>query len=165
LLDTQDGSRRTFDFVLSYDVTYFSSYLAYLQSPEAKADGGTLHMVELEGDRVFTWQNVAHYAAHQQTTDHYAYVAYVLPDEETGRDSLHVAVVGYAKVGWGTRATYNGEKIEGLRWARDPVTLGFLDSTETTDEDGERRVTSVPYTWHVPAQSVRGKFTRVDTPR
>ena len=38
LLDTQDGSRRTFDFVLSYDMTYASTYLLYLQSPETKAD-------------------------------------------------------------------------------------------------------------------------------
>jgi len=42
LLDTQDGSRRTFDFVLSYDMTKSSStrswYLVYLQSPETKAD-------------------------------------------------------------------------------------------------------------------------------
>ncbi len=38
LLDTQDGSRRTFDFVLSYDMTYASSYMLYLQSPETKAD-------------------------------------------------------------------------------------------------------------------------------
>ena len=72
LLDTQDGSRRTFDFVLSYDMTYSSTYLLYLQSPETKADEegpskdeatkpatkpaarerkvGTLHLVHLKGD-------------------------------------------------------------------------------------------------------------------
>lgn len=38
LLDLQDGSRRMFDFVLSYDMTYASTYLLYLQSPETKAD-------------------------------------------------------------------------------------------------------------------------------
>jgi len=182
-LDLQDGSRRTFDFVLSYDVTYFSSYLAYLQSPEAKADEeepskdnatkpaakpvakdrkvGTLRMVELESDRVFTWQNVAQYITHE-IIGHYAYVAFVLHDEETGRDTLQVAVVGHAKVGWGTRWTYDGEKIEGLCWARDPITLGFLDSTETTSKDGKRRVNSALYTWQ-PSQSSAEKFTRVDT--
>ena len=114
LLDTQDGSRRTFDFVLSYDVTYSSSWLIYLQSPETKADEeepskdkatkpaakpaakerkvGTLHMVHLESDsggvsEGFEIQNVAQHATHQ-TTDHFAYV---LHDEETGRDTLHIA--------------------------------------------------------------------------
>ena len=44
LLDTKDGSRRTFDFVLSHDWTYShdrtytSMHLVYLQSPETKAD-------------------------------------------------------------------------------------------------------------------------------
>lgn len=98
------------------------------------------------------------------TTDH-TYVGFVRHNEETGGDTLHVAIFGRAKAGWGTRATYDGEKIEGLIWARDPLTLGFLDSTETTDKDGKRRVNSVPYMWHVPAESVHGEFTRVDNPQ
>jgi hypothetical protein len=188
LLDTQDGSRRTFDFVLSYDMTKSSRtrswYLVYLQSPETKADEegpskdnatkpaakpatkerkGTLHMVYLKGDKVFTIENVAQHASHQ-TTDHFAYV---LHDEETGRDTLHVATLGHAGsiVGWGVRAWYDGQKIEGLCWARDPITVGFLDSTETTGKDGKPRVNSALYTWHVTGPSVPGKFTRVDTPQ
>ncbi len=120
---------------------------------------GTLHMVHLKGDRVFTMENVAQHAIHQ-TTDHFAYV---LHDEETGRDTLHVA--NLLPGGWGVRGTYDGEKIEGLCWARDPITVGFLDSTETTGKDGKRRVNSALYTWHVTAPNAAGKFTRVDTPQ
>ncbi len=83
LLDTQDGSRRTFDFVLSYDMTYASSYLVYLQSPETKAHEeepskdkatkpatkpaakerkvGTLHLVDLERMAVTRLLNVAQF--------------------------------------------------------------------------------------------------------
>jgi hypothetical protein len=207
LLDTQDGSRRTFDFVLSYDMTYSSTYLLYLQSPETKADDegptkdeatnpatterkvGTLHQVPLnparlarilrpyQPDRMYTSENVVEFATHP-TSDHFAYVWH---DEETGRDTLHI-------VKWGVRARYNGEKIEGLCWARDPrygatddppsdhITLGFLVSTETTGKDAKRRVNSALYTWQ-PAQSPVGReiraeqarkgaqFTRVDTPQ
>ncbi len=181
LLDTQDGSRRTFDFVLSYDVTYSSSYLLYLQSPETKADEegpskdeatkpakkpaakerkmGTLHMVHLKGDRVFTIENVAQHASHK-TIDHFAYV---LHDEETGRDTLRVA--NLIRAGWGIRGEHAGDKIEGLRWARDIRTLAFLDSTETTGKDGKRRVNSALYTWHVTGPNTAGEFTRVDTPQ
>jgi hypothetical protein len=193
LLDTQDGSRRTFDFVLSYDMTYSSLYLLYLQSPETKADEegpskdeatkpakkpaakerkvGTLHLVHLKGDgndRV--WQNVTEYATYQRSTR----VAYVLHDEETGRDSLRVAA--FSPRGWGTNALYDGEKIEGLCWARDRRAIGFLDSTETTGKDGKRRVNSALYTWErdqSPVESdhrarvaqVAAEFTRVDTPQ
>ena len=98
--------------------------------------------------------------------------AYVLYDEETGRDTLRI-------VKWGIRAFYygeKGEKIEGLCWARDPrdggtgdfpsdhITLGFLVSTETTGKDGKRRVTSALYTWR-PGQSSAEEFKRVDTPQ
>jgi hypothetical protein len=194
LLDTQDGSQRTFDFVLShdwtysYDGTYTSMHLVYLQSPETKADEegpskdeatkpakkpaakerkvGTLHLVHLKGDgddRV--WQNVTQYAAHQ-TTRH---VAFVLHDEETGRDSLRIA--GFSARNMGTNAIYDGEKIEGLFWARDQITLGFIDSTKTTGKDGKRRVNSALYTWQWEQREPRQKldwgrgFRRVDTPQ
>ncbi len=204
LLDTQDGSRKTFDFVLSYDVTSSSLWLIYLQSPETTADEeghsideatkpatkpatkertvGTLHMVHLESDRVVsaiargrmasTMENVAQHATHQ-TTDHFAYVSH---DEETGRDTLYITALGRTG-GWGYRGMYEGEKIEGLCWARGqdgpgdgrrrkrPITVGFLDSTETTGKDGQRRVNSALYTWHAPVHTVHGKFTRVDTPQ
>ncbi len=174
LLDTQDGSRRTFDFVLSYDMTYCSLYLFYLQSPETKADEeghskdeatkpatkerkvGTLHLVHLKDDyRLITMESVERYAAHQTMN----YVAYVLHDEETGRDTLHI--VGFSPRNTGMNAIYDGEKIEGLCWARDRRTLGFLDSTETTGNDGKRRVNSALYTWQ-RGQSWDEKFTRVD---
>ena len=196
LLDTQDGSRRTFDFVLSYDLSYFSAYLVYLQSPEATAyeeeppknvavkpavkpvakerGVGTLRVVELETGRVFTWKNVTQYAVHQ-TTDHgargtwkenYAYAAFVTHDGETGRDRLEIAFVGHAKRAWGTGGAYEGETIEALRWARDSITLVFLDSTETTGKDGTPRVSSALYCWHdVRGRSGHREFTRVDSPR
>jgi hypothetical protein len=183
LLDLQNGSRRTFDFVLSYDVTSSSLWLIYLQSPETTADEeghsideatkpatkpatkertvGTLHMVHLESDKVVSaMENVAQHATHQ-TTDHFAYV---LHDEETGRDTLYITALGRTG-SWGIRASYNGEKIEGLCWAHDPITFGFLDSTETTGKDGKWRVNSALYMWHVTGPNVQGKFTRVDTPK
>ena len=195
LLDTQDGSRRTFDFVLSHDWTYShdgtytSMHLVYLQSPETKADEegpskdeatkpakkpaakerkvGTLHLVHLKGDgndRV--WQNVTEYATYQRSR----HVAFVVHDcqvvwhahEETGRDSLHI--VGFSARNSGINGIYDGEKIEGLCWARDRLTLGFLDSTETTGKNGKRRVNSALYTWQL-GQSPEEKFTRVDTPQ
>ncbi len=182
LLDTQSGLTRTFEFVLSYDVTYSSSYLLYLQSPETKADEekpskdkatklaakptgkerevGTLHMVHLKGDRVFTMDNVAQHATHP-TSDHFAYVSH---DEETGRDRLHIGGLGPGS--WGVRGEHAGDKIEGLRWARDIRMLAFLDSTETTGKDGKPSVNSALYTWqHVTDPYVPGKFTRVDTPQ
>ena len=191
LLDTQDGSRKTLDFVLSYDVTKSSStgswYLVYLQSPEWKADEeehsgdeptkpaarertvGTLHVVHSEsGNVVITTENVAQYATHQ-TTNHVAFVVHDCQiewhaHEETGRDSLHIA--GFSQRNWGMNAVYDGEKIEGLCWARDGLTLGFLDSTETTSNDEERRVNSALYTWQwvqPPERRDRGAgFTRVD---
>ena len=179
LLDTQDGSRRTFDFVLSYDMTYASTYLLYLQSPETKADEeghsideatkpaakerkvGTLHLVHLKGDKVFTIANVAQHATHETSNN----IAYVLHDKGTGRDQLRIAGLGTLDTvpGFGVRGMRDGEKIEGLRWARDIRTLAFLDSTETTGKDGKPRVNSALYTWHVTGPSVPGKFTRVDT--
>ena len=194
LLDTQDGSQRTFDFVLSHDWTYShdrtytSMHLVYLQSPETKADeegpskdeatkpaakerkAGTLHLVHLEGDgNDWALQNVTEYATYQRS----CYVAYVVHDcqvvshahEETGRDSLHIA--GFSARNSGMNAVYDGEKIEGLCWARDRRTLGFLDSTETTGNDGKRRVNSALYTWErdVNNPSWGTIFTRVDTPQ
>ena len=188
LLDLQDGSRRTFDFVLSYDMTYSSTYLLYLQSPETNADEercskdeaskpetkerkvGTLHQVPLNRARLVqighqqpdwtgTKENVAQFVTHP-TNDHFAYVFH---DKKTGGDTLHI-------VKWGIRAWYNGEKIEGLGWAGgasggdESITLGFLDSTETTGKDGKRRVNSALYTWE-PGQSSKEKFTRVDSPQ
>ncbi|PCJ52088.1 MAG: hypothetical protein COA70_13015 [Planctomycetota bacterium] len=178
LLDLQDGSRRTFDFVLShewtysYDGIYTSMHLVYLQSPKTKADQegpskdeatkpakkpaakerkvGTLHLVHLKGDgNDWMQQNVTEYATYQRNR----YVAYVVDDcqvvwhahEEPGRDSLHI--VGFSARNLGLNAIYDGEKIEGLCWARDQLTLGFLDSTETTGKDGKRRVKSALYTW------------------
>ncbi len=185
LLDTQDGSRRTFDSVLSYDVTYSSKYLVYLQSPETQADEekaskdkatklsakpaakerevGTLHLVHLKGDKVYTIANVAQHATHETSNN----MAYVLHDEETGRDQLRIAALGTSDTvpGWGVRGEHAGDKIEGLRWARDIRTLAFLDSTETTGKDGKPSVNSALYTWHVTGPNVRGKFTRVDTPQ
>ncbi len=184
MLDTQDGSRRTFDFVLSHDWTYShdgtytSIHLVYLQSPETKADEegpskdeatkpaakerkvGTLHLVHLKGegdDRV--WQNVAQYATYQRSTR----VAYVLHDEETGRDSLRIEA--FSARASGTNGRYDGEKIEGLCWARDRLTLGFLHSTETTGKDGKRRVNSALYTWTLSSKGPWETFTRVDTPQ
>jgi len=189
LLDTQDGSRRTFDFVLSYDMTYSSLYLLYLQSPETKADEegpskdeatkpakkpaakerkvGTLHVVHLKSDnRVITFGNVTEYATHQTTyrsdgplQGHR--VAFVVHDKEAGHDRLHIA--GFSQRNWGMNGIYDGEKIEGLCWARDRRTLGFLDSTETTGKDGKRRVNSALYTWQ--HGGFPGKVTRVDTPQ
>lgn len=200
LLDTQNGTQRTFEFVLSHDWTYFhdgtytSMHLVYLQSPETKADEegaskdestkpgakerevGTLHLVHMTGegdDRV--WQNVTEYATYERRR----FVAYVVHDcqvashahEETGRDSLHI--VGFSARNSGMNAIYDGEKIEGLCWARDGLTLGFLDSTETTGHDGKRRVNSALYAWPGrPAYDMtqplprrwRQGFMRVDTP-
>ena len=186
LLDTRDGSRKTFDFVLSHDwayshdMTYFASHLLYLQSPETKADEegpskdeatkpakkpaakqrkvGTLHVVHLESDNVvITMENVTEYATHPTTCR----VAFVVHDEETGRDSLRIA--GFSRQFWGTNGVYDGEKIEGLCWARDRRAIGFLDSTETTGKDGKRRVNSALYTWQHGGYP--GTFTRVDTPQ
>ena len=198
LLDTQDGSQRTFDFVLShdltysYDGTYTSMHLVYLQSPETKADEegpskdeatkpaakerkvGTLHLVHLtgEGDD-WAFQNVREFATHQ-TTRHVAYVVHDCQvvshgHEETGHDSLHI--VGFSAWNSGINAIYDGEKIEGLCWARDRLTLGFIDSTTTTGNDGKRRVNSALYTWHWEQREPQQKldwgrgFTRVDTPQ
>lgn len=205
LLDTQDGSQRTFDFVLSHDWTYShdgtytSMHLVYLQSPETKADEegpskdeatkpakkpaakerkvGTLHLVHITGDgNDWAVQNVTEYATHQRSR----HVAYVVHDcqvanhghEETGRDSLHI--VGYSARNSGINAIHDGEKIDGLCWAPDRLTLGFLDKTETTGNDGKRRVNSALYTWSwsrpfdnaqpFPRRWRRG-FTRVDTPK
>lgn len=108
---------------------------------------------------MFTAEHVVQYVTHP-TNDHFAYVFH---DEETGGHTLRICQ-------WGIRAWYKGEKIEALGWADgasggdESITLGFLDSTETTGKDGKRRVNSALYTWR-PAQSVNGKFTRVDAPR
>jgi hypothetical protein len=121
---------------------------------------------------VFAIESVAQHAPHQ-TTDR---VAFVVHDKEAGHDRLHIA--GFSPRNWGTNGIYDGEKIEGLCWARDRLTLGFLDSTETTGKDGKRRVNSALYTWPrgksagdssgttqpLPRRLRRG-FTRVDTPQ
>jgi hypothetical protein len=186
LLDTQDGSRRTFDFVLSYDMTRSPStgswYLVYVQSPETKADEegrsrgeatkpaarertlGTLCSIHLEsGHVVFAIENVVQHALYQ--TDNR--VAYVVHDEETSRDTLHI--VGFSARNMGTNAVYDGEKIEGLCWARDRLMLGFLDSTEATGKDGKRRVNSALYRWQwdqtLEELDWGAGFTRVDTPQ
>ncbi len=104
-------------------------------------------------------ENVAQFATHQ-TTDHFAYV---LHDEETGRDRLSIAGLGPGS--WGIRGQHAGDKIEGLRWARDIMMLTFLDSTETTGKDGKRRVNSALYTWTLSSNGPLDKFTRVDTPQ
>ncbi len=122
---------------------------------------GTLHLVHLKGDNtVFTMENVTEYAAHQ-TTNRVAFVY-----KEAGHDRLHIA--GFSPRNWGMNGIYNGEKIGGLCWARDTVTLGFLDSTETTGKDGKRRVNSALYTWQLdqPPEKLDwgAGFTRVDTP-
>lgn len=196
LLDTQNGSQRTFEHVLShdwtysYDGTYASMHLVYLQSPETKVEEegpskseaakerkvGTLHLVHMtgEGDD-WVVQNVTEYATYQRSR----YVAYVVHDcqvashghEETGRDSLHI--VGFSARNSGLNAIYDGEQIEGLCWARDRLMLGFLDRTETTGSDGKRRVNSALHAWPgrqsfdtaqpLPRRWRQG-FTRVDTP-
>ncbi len=123
---------------------------------------GTLHLVHLKSDyRLFTMENVAQYVAHQTMN----YVAYVLHDEETSRDTLHI--VGFSPRTIGMNAIYDGEKIEDLCWARDRRTLGFLDSTEITGNDGKRRVNSALYTWQrdIDNPSLGKIFTRVDTPQ
>jgi len=122
------------------------------------------------------WQNVTEYATYQRSR----HVAFVVHDcqvvwhahEETGRDTLHIA--GFSARNWGMNAIYDGEKIEGLCWARDPIRVVFIDSTETTGKDGKRRVNSALYTWQWGPSldteqplSVRWRlgFTRVDTPQ
>lgn len=181
LLDTQEGSSRTFEFVQSYAVTFSSSWLVYLQSPEVKADVdeplkagatksasksaanerkvGTLHLIHLKSDAVFTVADVVQHATHE-SSDH---VGYVTQDEKTGRNRLHIAALGPGS--WGVRGAHAGDKIHGLRWANEVTTLGFLDSTETTGKDGKPRMNSAFYTWHVTGPSVLGKFTRVDIPQ
>lgn len=192
LLDLQDGSRWTIDFVLSYDMTYSSTYLLYLQSPETKAGEkgpskdaatrpatkpatierqvGTLHQVPLNRDRLVRidlQQRDSSYSTENvsQFVTHPTndHFAYVFHDGETGGDTLRI-------VKWGIRAWHKGGKIEGLCWAGggsggdESITLGFLDSTEATDKDGKRRVNSALYTWQ-PARSSFGKFTRMNSPR
>jgi len=186
LLDLYDGSQRTFDHVLSYDVTFTSSYLLYYQSAEMKAgerdEGtrpagklpkekrklGTLHAVHLDGDRVFTIRNVAHYLTHltygnHQTNDHFGYV---LHDRDTGRDTLYMALLnpGRDKKGnYGIRGTFAGNKIEGLHWANDNATVVFLDQTVNASKDGKPPVSSALYTWHdVPGRAGQRVFARVD---
>lgn len=175
LLDLQDGSQRTFERVRSYEVAAASAYLIYVQWPEAdkasrtpdEPNLGTLHLIHLESDTVSaTIENVARHVTHQphdsdQTTDHLAYVSY---DGEAGHDTLNIIALGRTS-GWGYRGTHEGGKIEGLCWARDAITLGFLDSTETSGKDGERRVNSALYMWHVAGPNVQGNFTRVDAPQ
>ena len=179
LLDLHDGSRRTFDFVLSYDVTYTSSYLLYYQSPEMKAGEGdkaaklavkpateerklgTLHAVHLKGDKVFTIKNVTQYVTHltygnHQTNDHFGYV---LHDQETGRDTLYMALLNPGRDNqgnYGIRGTYTGNKIEGLHWAHDNATAVFLDQTENIGKDGKSTVSSA---------LIRGTMCRVEPVR
>ncbi|GEM_PF-896745 len=173
---------------MSYEVAYASTYLIYLQSPEMKTDMetppkekakvpanklmkkkrhlGTLKLLHLESDSVATViENVAHHVIHQshvvdRTNDHFAYVQ---QNKETGRDKLNIIALGRTG-GWGHRGTYEGEFIEGLSWAKEPITLGFLDTTQTTGEDGSQHTHSTLYTWHVAGPNVAGKFTRVTTP-
>lgn len=193
LLDTKDGSRRTFDFVVSYDVTYTSSYLMYLQSPERESDTvdpsnengvqsppakpttgehgiGTLHVVHLNGDKVQTVENVTQFIPHlthanHEENDHYAYVVH---DETTGRDTLYLALVNSGpenRGNFGMRGIHTGHKIEGLQWAQNSATAVFLDHQETTGKDGKPKVSSVLYTWHdVPGRPGQRGFTRVETP-
>lgn len=189
LLDTRDGSQKTFDNVLSYEMTCASTYLLYLESPQARGDEGesskdkatkpdapqrergTFHQVPLnperlaqilrpyQPDQTFSKEHVSTFAAHP-TNDHFAYVYH---DEQTGGDTLHI-------VKWGVRAWFHGERIEGLCWAGgadggdDSIRLGFIDTRSTTDTDGKRRLNSALYTWH-PGQSPAETFTRVDPAR
>jgi len=188
LVNLQDGSRRAFDFVLSYDMTYDSTYVLYLQSPEAKAvegaskgeatepaakqrTSGTLYQVPLNSARLsrmmrpyqpgkaFTKEHVVEFVTHPKN-DHFAYV---FQDEVTGGNTLHI-------VKWGIRAWYRGDRIEDLNWAGgsdgsdDSIILGFLSIAESTGKDGKRRSNSALYTWQ-PGQSANEKFTRVDNPQ
>ena len=189
LLNTQDGSRRTFDSVLSYQLTHFSSHLVFLQSPSAENDKaepskdkaakpvakvlnlGTLHVVELVSQRVFTWQNVTQYAAHQATSHGigetwkkgYAYVAFVTHNEKAGRDRLEIALVGHSKRGWGTGGTYQGQQIDDLRWASDSITLGFFDHSRPIEKNGQMHKKSMLFTWHdVREQPGYREFTRAN---
>lgn len=177
LLDTRDGSRMTFESVLAYDMTFASTYLLYLQSPEpglgegahSRGGLGTLHQVLLNRDRLiqighrqpdatFSADSVREFVVHP-TSDHFAYV---FQDDETGGDTLHI-------VKWGIRAWFHGDTIEDVRWAGgadgrdDSIVLGFLTGTGSTAEDGTRRVVSSVHTWRT-AESGNGWFTRVNTP-
>ena len=174
LVNTRDGSRRTFDSVLSYEVTHFSSHLAYLQAPKRDNDGldvtddtdftaqkralGTLNVVELKGnnDRTFTWQNVTESACHQATGEEargtwkegYAYVAFVSRDEENENDRLEVAFLGHDKRAWGTGGIYKGKQIGGLCWATDSIVLGFFDRSEKSAKNKKSQTNNVVYSWH-----------------
>ena len=109
LLDLQNGSRTTFDFVLSYDMTFSSTYLLYLQSLEPKAQEGaskpatnkrkvgTLHQIPLNRARLVrighqqpdwkgTKENVAQFVTHPRN-DHFAYVFH---NEETDGYTVHI---------------------------------------------------------------------------
>ena len=193
LLDSKDGSRMTFDNVLSYSFTVSSGYLVYLSPRETKvaeekpandtatkrtdmtttkeSNVGTLHFVYLNSDSPMTiasLEKVTHYVTHptyaqHRITDH---LAYVFHDEETGRDRLRVVQLsdGNKKRGnWGVRGEYAGHKINNLRWANDATFLAFLDSSETSIDD-EMSASNMVFTWHVePGRSGLREFKRMDS--
>lgn len=144
LLDLQDGSRKTFDFVLSYDMTYASTYLLYVQSPAPKADEegpakdkvtkqpttpaatqrpmGTLHQVPLDPVGF-----AREHPRFQHPAEVYTYENVV--EFATHPTSHHFAYVWRDEekgrdtlhiCKWGIRAWYSGDRIEGLCWGRDP---------------------------------------------
>ena len=182
LVNLKDGSRRTFDYVLSYDFTYSSTYLIYLQAPETKADNnprakdtrtksalngrkvGTLHQIPLNEPRLAKLlrpykpgastkkENVVEFATHP-TSDHFAYVFH---DKQRGADTLHICK-------WGVRAWYHGEIIEGLCWGRDaskeapddfPSDHITLGFLVNQDKSGKRSLkNSALYTWRPDSES------------
>ena len=101
LLDLKEGGRKTFDNVLSYDMTYSSTYLLYLQASETTVPGeravGTLYQMPLNHDRLKRighrqpdWsgrtENVTGIVVHPKN-DHFAYV---VCDSENGSETLRV---------------------------------------------------------------------------
>ncbi len=193
LLNSKDGSRMTFDYVLSNSFTVSSGYLVYLSSSETKAaeekpandtttkrtdmttteesNLGTLHFVYLNSDSPVTiasLEKVTHYVTHPTYAQHRIidHLAYVFYDEETGRDRLRVVQLsdGNKKRGnWGVRGEYAGHKINNLRWANDATFLAFMDNPETSSDD-ERSANNMVFTWHdEPGRSELREFKRIDS--
>ena len=154
VIDLHHGTETTFESVIDYEISRFSAYLIYLEATEDNAQTGTLHAYELDGDRDMTWDRVEEFAIFQEDADAYAHLAYVVADDETGGDALEIAVIGYAKRGWGSRGSYKGESISDLSWAQDSITLAFFDTGI---------LGSKPITWHAPAEAMEGRFTRTDS--
>ena len=194
LLNLSDGSKREFQNVLSYEITHFSSHLILLQVPGEssgqqtsneinatalrattrvpKEISGTLNVVELVSDRVFSWPNVTQYSSHQELgpdvvgswKEGYAYLAFVTSNRKTGRDRLEVALLGHDKAAWGTAGSIELDSVESLRWARQSVTLGIIGIDSNSSDEFRSPTTESTYVWHNNRdQEGFRKFTRLST--